>query len=343
MYFHIRLTIATGISDFRGPNGLWTKTSQGKSFTPSISMLQAIPSYSHMAIVELVESGLCKYVVSQNCDGLHLRSGLPKNFISELHGNTNLEKCFKCGKEYLRDFECDRENYDVHDHSTGRKCSVKGCGAELNDTIINFGEQLPKEHLLLSRDHSKKADLCLVLGSSLTVVPASKIATDIGEDKRNLVICNLQKTDYDDLCVLRIFGKTDEFMSKLMGYLQLKPKEFKLQRRVNMGNKDDINFIHSVDEEGTPYSFWKRIQLIDNVLKDPFEWKGKKESTHLVFHPFGNYKEFPFEFVHDFSHNTSYLFEYYPSKKNWIFYYKKNEKWIQIDYDKSNNEILTKK
>ena len=56
-----------------------------------------------MAMVELMEKNHLKYVVSQNVDGLHRKSGIPAENIAELHGNTNLEVCEDCGREYMRD------------------------------------------------------------------------------------------------------------------------------------------------------------------------------------------------------------------------------------------------
>lgn len=67
--------------------------------------VQAIPSATHMAIVEMHKKGLVKATVSQNVDGLHRRSGLPADEIAELHGNTNLETCETCKRQYLRDFD----------------------------------------------------------------------------------------------------------------------------------------------------------------------------------------------------------------------------------------------
>ena len=104
-----------GISDFRsgvntcldvGP-GVWEKKAQGiKDFKPKVSvpMLKALPTKCHMALVKLVEEGILKHIISQNVDGLHRKSGIDAMHISELHGNTNLEKCSKCGKDYFRDF-----------------------------------------------------------------------------------------------------------------------------------------------------------------------------------------------------------------------------------------------
>jgi mono-ADP-ribosyltransferase sirtuin 6 len=90
--------------------------------------------------------------VSQNCDGLFRKTGLSPDAISELHGNTNIEQCIECGKEYLRgtfltlefcfdvlqDFDATASyQFSCRDHRTGRVCVL--CGGILVDSIINFG------------------------------------------------------------------------------------------------------------------------------------------------------------------------------------------------------------
>ena len=113
----------SGIPDFRGPEGVWTRRAQGRQPTGGISTLQAIPTPTHMALLQLQNSGILKYTISQNCDGLHRRSGIlpvrcllpllallddsmadsyPQDNISELHGNNNREYCKDCGKEFIR-------------------------------------------------------------------------------------------------------------------------------------------------------------------------------------------------------------------------------------------------
>ena len=66
--------------------------------------------------------------------------------MAELHGNTNVEVCDTCSKEYFRDFRT-RNKKVFNDHNTGRFCEEKGCGGSLQDTIVNFGESLSKETL----------------------------------------------------------------------------------------------------------------------------------------------------------------------------------------------------
>jgi NAD-dependent SIR2 family protein deacetylase len=161
-----------------------------------------------MALVQLQKEGLLKCVVSQNCDGLHRRSGLPKNALFELHGNSNVEKCTKCGHEYLRDF-CVLTGLGLL-HYTGQHCDDGSCRGRLVDTVINFGESLPQDTVKASFDHAEKADLCMAMGSSLTVTPAANIPETVGERGQRLVVVNLQRTPLDHLCALRIYAKTDQ-------------------------------------------------------------------------------------------------------------------------------------
>ncbi len=85
-------------------------------------------------------------------DGLHRKSGIPPENITELHGNTNVEICTKCHREFLRDFRV-RTAQHVFDHKTGRYCDDSQCKGELIDTIINFKEVSQLQYSLI--------DLCL--------------------------------------------------------------------------------------------------------------------------------------------------------------------------------------
>ncbi|CRK21027.1 hypothetical protein BN1723_012233 [Verticillium longisporum] len=145
------VSTSAGIPDFRGPDGAWTLRAQGRERTgETTSTLQAIPTLTHMALVELQNQGILKYLVSQNCDGLHRRSGILPDRISELHGNSNLEYCRDCGKEYLRGYFRAVSTYEksIRDHRTGRRCA--SCHGVLLDTIINFGETLSAATFLRS-------------------------------------------------------------------------------------------------------------------------------------------------------------------------------------------------
>jgi NAD-dependent SIR2 family protein deacetylase len=142
-----------------------------------------------MAFVKLYELGILKFLISQNVDGLHRRSGIPSEKLAELHGNVNLERCKKCGKEYLRDYEIGC----TLNHVTGRLCTIPGCNGVLLDSIINFGENLPKREVREGFDNSLKADLCLALGSSLRVTPAADMPAQTVEKGGKLVIVKYAK------------------------------------------------------------------------------------------------------------------------------------------------------
>merc|ERR1719428_2022393 len=134
------ISTSAGIPDFRGPTGVWTRKAQGLSPIAGTSTVKALPTKTHMGIVELHRRGILRYVISQNCDGLHRRSGLPASAISELHGNSNIEICESCGRRFFRDFKAVRRTR-TFDHFTGRFCS---CDGRLLESTIDFGQHLPR-------------------------------------------------------------------------------------------------------------------------------------------------------------------------------------------------------
>jgi len=228
------ISTSAKIPDFRGPKGVWTMKQQGKEATMEITCEQAVPTTCHMALVELQNQNVLKYVVSQNVDGLHKRSGIKPEQISELHGNIYLEVCDDCGTEYLRPFsvtehsgddvDCSKMSFTEMAHCTGRRCDA--CKGILRDTIINFGESLPSYILKRAKKNSKQCDLMLILGSSLTVSPANQLPLYATE----MVIVNMQKTEYDSKAALRIFAKTDTVMQMLMEELGYKIPSFTLEQ-----------------------------------------------------------------------------------------------------------------
>jgi len=231
------ISTSAKIPDFRGPQGVWTLREKGKAPKMEITIEQAIPTAAHLALVELQNNKIMKYLVSQNVDGLHRRSGIKPQCLSELHGNVYLEICEDCGTEYLRSYavtdHCGDEidmmelSFSEIRHMTGRRCEKKECKGILRDSIIDFGENLPSYQLKMAEANSKLCDLAIVLGSSLTVSPACELPKLASK----LVIVNLQKTSFDDDCVLRIYSTCDKVMTKLMEYLELNIPEFQEEKR----------------------------------------------------------------------------------------------------------------
>ncbi|KAI5923012.1 NAD-dependent deacetylase sirtuin-7 [Camillea tinctor] len=328
------VSTSAGIPDFRGPTGVWTLRAQGKQHTSKVNTLQAIPTLTHMALVELHARGILKYLISQNCDGLHRKSGIPPDSISELHGNNNREYCRDCGKEYIRDFRA-VASYEktVRDHRTGRKCAR--CGGVLLDSIINFGESLFAEPLQRARDHAAKADLCLVLGSSLTVSPANEMPETVGSRRgATLAICNLQTTPVDKLAGLRVFSKTDDLMVRVMEKLDIPIPPFVLRRLLvvkleTVGDERYRLTVTGVDVDGTPVSYLQSVKLEHNrrvVRSEPFaiSFRGALEpgaELRITLEFMGHYGEPNLDIVQHYDKEalaeSVYLLEYSPQNGEW--------------------------
>ncbi|KAK3103072.1 hypothetical protein FSP39_016247 [Pinctada imbricata] len=225
IYTGAGISTAASIPDYRGPNGIWTLLKKGK--TPLAQDLSdAEPTLTHMSIVKLYTEKHVKHVVSQNCDGLHVRSGLPREALSEVHGNMFVETCSHCSpeREYIRLFDV-TEKTGIRRHKTDRNCH--SCGKGLKDTIVHFGEKGGMKSPYRWKEAAKAAnscDLILCLGTSLKIL--KKYACLWCMHKRmnkrpKLYIVNLQWTPKDDVAKLKINGRCDEVMAKVMKMLGL--------------------------------------------------------------------------------------------------------------------------
>jgi Sir2 family len=174
-----------------------------------------MPTFAHMAVKALVDHGLVQYVVSQNVDGLHLRSGLARTLLSELHGNVCLEECARCGREYLRHFEI----RTVGRKPTARRCVAPSCGAQLRATALDWEDALSERELSVAERECASADLSLCVGTSLRMMPAAHLPTL----SRALVVCNLQRTPLTDRACLSVRSRVDLFFRLLFDALGLPP------------------------------------------------------------------------------------------------------------------------
>lgn len=205
------LSTASGISDFRGPTGVWTQQRQ-KPNTPnespnpptkSVSFETAHPTLAHMVIVGLYRAGLVKYVVSQNVDGLHLRSGLPRDALSELHGNVFVEYCRQCGSEFV--LECQTRTAGFKE--TGRKCPK--CENLLTDKALDWEDALPEPDFGRAIQNSAASDLNIVVGSSCQMDPARGLPFRNRGKNVKTVLVNLSKTKQDPRFALAIRSTCD--------------------------------------------------------------------------------------------------------------------------------------
>ena len=300
------ISTSAGISDFRGPNGVWTLRAQGKAPARGVSTSKAIPTPTHMALVALEREGILKTVISQNCDGLHRKSGISPGRIAELHGNTNLESCAKCGRQYMRDFRTRRASNSVHQHETGRRCDDDKCNGKLRDSIINFGENLPEGPLDLGEVTASTSDLMLVLGSSLRVTPAANMPELVGtRPDARLVIVNLQTTPLDGIAESVIRARCDRVMRGIMDRLEIRIPPFTLRRHVVVSDAPSAKTpgsrrlaVRGVDVNGNPFSFLTGAAINGGAVKTDGPLRavvpaGKQARLRLLF--MGHYNETPLD------------------------------------------------
>jgi NAD-dependent deacetylase len=157
-----------------------------------------------MAIAELQKLGKLSFLISQNVDSLHLRSGIRPDLLAELHGNVTKLRCTRCGAQV--------------DKSTGwDRCS---CGGGLVSSVVNFGDPLPQKELTASYRHSQNCDLFIVVGSSLVVTPAADMPRVALQSGARLVIINKGETPLDRVCHLRFEETIGEVLPPAVAQLK---------------------------------------------------------------------------------------------------------------------------
>ena len=191
------ISTESGLPDFRGPDGLWTRRDKGLPPKPSTRPWDSVePNTGHLAIVELQKLEKLKFLISQNVDNLHLKSGIRPDLLAELHGNITKLRCRRCG--------------NTVDSSSGQtRCT---CGGELVRSVVDFGESLPERDLRLSFEHSRKCDLFIVVGSSLVVTPAADMPREALGSGAKLVILNQGETPFDRSVHLRFHERIGDVL-----------------------------------------------------------------------------------------------------------------------------------
>ena len=180
------ISTESGLPDFKGPEGIWTRRDKGLP-TKFRLFTSVEPNAGHRAIVELQDLGKLRFLITQNVDNLHLRSGIRPELLAELHGNVTRLRCQKCQTQVAKSLGLET-------------CS---CGGKLVSSVINFGDPLPKKDLEDSFWHSSQSDLFVVVGSSLVVGPANELPEVALRGRARLVIINQGETSVDSRCHLR--------------------------------------------------------------------------------------------------------------------------------------------
>ena len=206
------ISTESGIPDFRGPQGLWTKNPDAEKTAtlqyyvadPDVrarawrnrlesGMWDAEPNSAHRALAELERRAALHTIVTQNVDGLHHAAGNSPERIIEIHGNVREAKCLSCDWRGPMVETLDR----VRAGDGDPRCH--DCGGILKSATISFGENLVAEDLARAQRAASRADVFLALGTSLTVYPAAALPEFALANKARLVVCNAQATPFDGL------------------------------------------------------------------------------------------------------------------------------------------------
>ena len=200
----------SGLPDYRGPDGVWTRRDRGlPPPKTSVPIANVQPNKGHRALVDLQSFGKLWFLISQNVDNLHLKSGIDPERCAELHGNGALMKCVQCDRR----FEKQAIGWDERRWGKGYRSTppVKGqvscpCGGRIISSVVNFGDPMPEKEMDQAAYHSKNSDLFVAIGSSLAVSPANNMPLYAMRNKAKLVIINQGATQFDASAAL-LFGE----------------------------------------------------------------------------------------------------------------------------------------
>lgn len=224
----------SGIPDFRGPGGLWTKYRpiEFRDFISSEDMRreywrrkfavdpviqQAEPNDGHGAVAKMVDGGRVSSVITQNVDGLHQKSGVPAETVIELHGNTTYAACLDCGERHelapiKAAFEAD-----------GSLPVCRGCDGIVKAATISFGQPMPRDEMLRAEAESLNCDLFIAIGSSLVVHPAASLPERARWNGATLVILNGEPTPLDALANIVLHRDIGTVLTRVTGSETLRP------------------------------------------------------------------------------------------------------------------------
>ncbi|XP_016925815.3 NAD-dependent protein deacetylase Sirt6 [Drosophila suzukii] len=223
------ISTSAGIPDFRGPKGVWTLEEKGEKPDFNVSFDEATPTKTHMAIIALIESGYVQYVISQNIDGLHLKSGLNRKYLSELHGNIYIEQCKKCRRQFVSSSAVETVGQKSLDRPCKSSMDSKGRSCRsgiLYDNVLDWEHDLPENDLEMGLMHSSIADLNIALGTTLQIVPSGDLPLKNLKRGGKFVICNLQPTKHDKKANLIISSYVDVVLSKVCKLLGVEIPEY---------------------------------------------------------------------------------------------------------------------
>jgi len=214
------ISTESGIPDFRGKDGVWTRRDKGLPPKKSKHFDEVEPNEGHNFIVELENMGLLKFLISQNVDNLHLKSGISPDKIAELHGNYTIMKCIDCDARFSRNEI--GWNRDIHGRGFRTESQQENqpvcpeCLGRVITSVVNFNDPMPIIEMDLSHEHASKCDLMIVIGSSLAVVPAANFPKIAKKNGAKLVILNIDPTPLDNIADIKLDTPAGNFLSKVL-------------------------------------------------------------------------------------------------------------------------------
>ena len=224
------ISTESGIPDFRGPNGLWTRDPEAEKLSDiryyvadseirkrawqkrlSNPAWTAQPNAGHHAIVELERRGQLHALVTQNIDGLHKKAGNSPERVIEVHGTMHSVLCWECGRTGPMLPVLDRVRAGEHDPD------CRECGGILKSATILFGEGLSPGVMERALQAAVEADLLIAVGSTLQVYPVAGVVPAAKEAGVRLVILNSDPTQFDRIADAVLHKPIGETLPQLVG------------------------------------------------------------------------------------------------------------------------------
>jgi NAD-dependent deacetylase len=220
----------SGIPDFRGPQGVWTKnpaaqrTSNIRDYVTDPEVRKqawrgrlaspawtAQPNPGHQALVTLERRGQLHLLVTQNIDGMHQLAGSDPAKVVELHGTMRHVVCLACGDRGPMGPVLDRLRAGEEDPA------CRDCGGILKSATVSFGQDLVATDLDRANRAATTCDLLLAVGSTLTVSPACWLVPTAAASGADVIIVNAAPTPYDDAAVAVLRGSISAVLPAIVG------------------------------------------------------------------------------------------------------------------------------
>jgi NAD-dependent deacetylase len=224
------ISTESGIPDFRGPQGLWTRNPEAEKLSTIQHYLAdpdvrrrawryrlespawtASPNAGHRALVALERHGKLDTLITQNIDGLHQLAGTSPERLVEIHGTMRQVVCLDCGDRAPTPTVLARVRAGEDDPPCRR------CGGILKTATISFGQALVAEDLRRAQDAARRCDLLLTVGTKLSVWPIAGVVPLARESGAAVVIVNAEPTEMDALADVIVRGPIGEVLPQIVG------------------------------------------------------------------------------------------------------------------------------